>query len=228
MGIPKTVLVADDHPLFRTALREAIKPVVPGARVLEADSFSALQNALKHNGPPDLALLDLNMPGVRGFSSLLFMRSEHPTVPVVVVSGYEEPEMIRRVFDFGAKGFIPKTASLETMGLAIRAALNGDTWAPPEIKPADGVPADRALAEKVASLSPQQLRVLLLLADGRLNKQIAGELGITEATVKAHVTAILRKLELRRRTQAAVLAQRLLHDEVIPLHLDLAHDDDED
>ena len=223
---PKTVIVADDHPLFRTALREAVKPVLPGAQVLEADSFDALQNALKQSGAPDLILLDLNMPGVRGFSSLLFMRSEHPDVPVVVVSGYEEPELIRRVFDFGAKGFIPKTASLEVMSKAMRAALNGHIWAPPEVKPADAAPADRALAEKVASLSPQQLRVLLLLADGRLNKQIGAQLDITEATVKAHVTAILRKLELRRRTQAAVLAQRLLHDEAIPLHADLAVDDE--
>ncbi len=221
----KTVIVADDHPLFRTALREALKPVLPGARVLEADSFAALQAAVQA-GPPDLILLDLNMPGVRGFSSLLYMRSEYPSVPVVVVSGYEEPGLVRRVLDFGAKGFIPKTASLETMSKAMRAALNGEIWAPPEIRPAEITPADRDLAEKVASLSPQQLRVLLLLADGRLNKQIGDKLDITEATVKAHVTAILRKLGLNRRTQAAVLAQRLLHDEAISLHEDLAADDE--
>jgi DNA-binding NarL/FixJ family response regulator len=221
----KTVIVADDHPLFRTALREALKPVLPGARVLEADTFAALQTAVQ-SGTPDLILLDLNMPGVRGFSSLLFMRSEHPEVPVVVVSGYEEPGLVRRVLDFGAKGFISKTASLETMSLAMRAALRGEIWASPEIKPAEITPADKDLAEKVASLSPQQLRVLLLLADGRLNKQIGHELDITEATVKAHVTAILRKLGLGRRTQAAVLAQRLLHDEAISLHADLAGDDE--
>src|SRR5690242_4304696 len=120
MNSIKTVLIADDHPLFRTALREALKPVLPGARVLEADSFPALEAVLKANGAPDLVLLDLNMPGVRGFSSLLFMRSEYPNVPVLVVSGYDEPALIQRVLHFGAVGFIPKTSSLETMGEAVR------------------------------------------------------------------------------------------------------------
>jgi DNA-binding NarL/FixJ family response regulator len=221
----KTVIIADDHPLFRTALREALKPVLPGARVVEADSFPALQNVLQQHGAPDLVLLDLVMPGVRGFSSLLFLRSEYPTVPVVVVSGYEEAPLIHRVLQFGALGFIPKSASLETMGEAVLSALSGKVWTPPEVpKPDDG--ADAELARKVASLSPQQLRVLLMLADGRLNKQIAHELTITEATVKAHMTVILRKLGLVRRTQAAVLAQRLMQEEAMPLAVDHIMDED--
>lgn len=212
-----TVIIADDHPLFRTALREAVRPVLPAARILEADSFTALQEALAKQARPNLVLLDLNMPGVKGFSSLLFLRAEYPNVPVVVVSGHEEPGLVRRILDFGALGFIPKISSLETMSEAIRAALDGKIWAPPDFKEPAASPADRELARKVASLSPQQLRVLLMLADGRLNKQIAGELAITEATVKAHMTAILRKLGLARRTQAAVLAQRLMQDEAISL-----------
>jgi DNA-binding NarL/FixJ family response regulator len=216
---PQTVIIADDHPLFRTALREALRPVLPAARVVEADSFPALQQAFG-DGPPDLVLLDLNMPGVRGFSSLLFLRSEYPKVPVVVVSGYEEPALIQRVLSFGAVGFIPKTASLETMGEAIRAALEGRIWTPPDLPRAREEGVDAELAAKVASLSPQQLRVLLMLADGRLNKQIAHELDITEATVKAHMTVILRKLGLVRRTQAAVLAQRLMQEEALPLAVD--------
>jgi DNA-binding NarL/FixJ family response regulator len=160
------------------------------------------------------------MPGVRGFSSLLFLRSEHQQVPVVVVSGYEEPALIQRVLSFGAVGFIPKTASLETMGEAIRAALEGRIWTPPDLPRAKEEGVDAELAAKVASLSPQQLRVLLMLADGRLNKQIAHELDITEATVKAHMTVILRKLGLVRRTQAAVLAQRLMQEEALPLAVD--------
>lgn len=212
-----TVVIADDHPLFRTALREAVRPVLPAARILEADSFTALQEALAKQARPNLVLLDLNMPGVKGFSSLLFLRAEYPNVPVVVVSGHEEPGLVRRILDFGALGFIPKISSLETMSEAIRAALDGKIWAPPDFKEPAASPADRELARKVASLSPQQLRVLLMLADGRLNKQIAGELAITEATVKAHMTAILRKLGLARRTQAAVLAQRLMQDEAISL-----------
>lgn len=227
MNPAKTFIVADDHPLFRTALREALKPVAPGAKVIEADSFGALQSALQAD-VPDLVLLDLNMPGVRGFSSLLFLRSEYPRIPVVVVSGYEEPALVGRVLSFGAVGFIPKTASLETMSEAVRAALNGSVWTPPELPSAADAEADAdaKLAQKVASLSPQQLRVLLMLADGRLNKQIAHELSITEATVKAHMTVILRKLGLARRTQAAVLAQRLMQDEALPLSVDHILDED--
>lgn len=213
MNPPSTIVViADDHPLFRSALREAVRPVVPDARIHEADSFSALQDALKQPGTPALVLLDLNMPGVKGFSSLLFLRAEYPTIPVVVVSGHEEPGLVRRVLDFGALGFIPKISSLETMGEAIRAALDGKVWAPPDFKEPAASPADRELARKVASLSPQQLRVLLMLADGRLNKQIAAELAITEATVKAHMTAILRKLGASNRTQAILLASKLSVD----------------
>jgi DNA-binding NarL/FixJ family response regulator len=226
MNSVKTVVVADDHPLFRTALREALKPVLPGARVVEADSFPALQAALQQNGPPDLVLLDLVMPGVRGFSSLLFLRSEYPTVPVVVVSGYEEAPLVQRVLQFGAVGFIPKSASLETMGEAVLTALSGKVWTPPEAPKNPKSGEDAEIAQKVASLSPQQLRVLLMLADGRLNKQIAHELSITEATVKAHMTVILRKLGLVRRTQAAVLAQRLMQEEALPLSVDHIMDED--
>lgn len=222
----KTVVIADDHPLFRTALREALKPVLPGARVVEADSFPALQGVLTQHGAPDLILLDLVMPGVRGFSSLLFLRSEYPTVPVVVVSGYEEAALISRVLQFGAMGFIPKSASLDTMGAAVLQALGGTVWTPPEVPKDPGSDVDAELAKKVASLSPQQLRVLLMLADGRLNKQIAHELSITEATVKAHMTVILRKLGLVRRTQAAVLAQRLMQEEALPLAVDHIMDED--
>jgi len=226
MNSPRTVIVADDHPLFRTALREALKPVLPGARVIEADSYPTLQKAMQQHGTPDLVLLDLVMPGVRGFSSLLFLRSEYPTVPVVVVSGYEEAPLIQRVLQFGAVGFIPKSASLETMGQAVLAAISGKVWTPPETpKRAEGG-LDAEVAARVANLSPQQLRVLLMLADGRLNKQIAHELAITEATVKAHMTVILRKLGLVRRTQAAVLAQRLMQEEALPLTVDHILDDD--
>lgn len=219
MNQPKSVIIADDHPLFRTALREAVRPVLPTAKVVEAESFTALQAAMQA-GVPDLVLLDLNMPGVRGFSSLLYLRSEFPAVPVVVVSGYEESALIQRVLQFGAIGFIPKTSSLETMGEAVRCAMDGKVWTPPEIPKAPDDGKDAEIAAKVASLSPQQLRVLLMLADGRLNKQIAHELQITEATVKAHMTVILRKLGLVRRTQAAVLAQRLIQDEALPLAID--------
>src|SRR5262249_42196770 len=147
----------------------------------------------------------------KGFSALLYLRAEHPTVPVIVVSASEDENVIRRALDFGASGFIPKSARIEAIGECLRAVLSGRVFAPQ--RPARLAPSedhDRDLARRLSTLTPQQLKVLVLLADGQSNKYIAGSLAVTEATVKAHITAILRKLGLERRTQAAVLAQRLL------------------
>jgi DNA-binding NarL/FixJ family response regulator len=223
----QTVIVADDHPLFRAALVQALRQVLPTAVVHEVASFDALRDAVAASSDIDLTLLDLQMPGAEGFSSLLFLRSEHPGLPVVVVSGREEPEIMRRALDFGASGYIPKSCSFEQMATALRAVMAGEVWAPPQL--VDAAPpsdTDRDLAQRIASLSPQQYRVFMMLADGRLNKQIAFELGVMEATVKAHMTAILNKLGFIRRTQAALLAQRLRQTEAIPLHVpDSGHDD---
>ena len=218
----RCLVIADDHPIIRAALSATVRTAVPEALVIEADSFATLQTRMKEQAKVDAVLLDLNMPGARGFSSLLFLRGDYPGVPVVVVSGFDEPAVIRRALDLGAAGFISKSASLERMGEALHAVLSGQVWRPPE---AD-VPAgpqelqDRDRARALASLTPQQSRVLVMLADGLLNKQIAHELHITEATVKAHVTAILNKLGLHRRTQAAVLAQRLMRTEAESLRVD--------
>lgn len=210
------VIIADDHPLFRAALRLAVERVLPGAQVIEADSFSALQAVVAKAPDADLVLLDLRMPGVRGYSSLVWLRAEHASVPVVMVSADEDPSTIHRALDFGAAGFIPKSAGLEVLTTALTAVLDGQLWTPPEAAaPPDN--KDAQLARRVASLSPQQLRVLMQLAEGRLNKQIAYDFSVTEATVKAHVTAILRKLGLYGRTQAAVLAQRLLLADAVAL-----------
>ncbi len=210
------VIVADDHPLFRAALRAAVERVLPGAAVTEADSFAALQHSIAKAPDADLVLLDLRMPGVQGFSSLVWLRAEHPSVPVVMVSADEDATTIHRALDFGAAGFIPKSAGLEVLTEALTAVLDGQLWTPPQAShPPDTT--DAQLARRVASLSPQQLRVLMHLAEGRLNKQIAYDLAVTEATIKAHVTAILRKLGLYGRTQAAVLAQRLLLSDAVTL-----------
>jgi DNA-binding NarL/FixJ family response regulator len=214
----QTVIVADDHPLFRGALVQALRQLLPAAAVCEVADFPSLRDAVAADNDVDLVLLDLQMPGAEGFSSLLFLRSEYPDVPVVVVSGREEPGLIRRALDFGASGYIPKSCSFEQMAEGLREVLGGNVWAPPQL--ADAAPAaagDRDLAQRIASLSPQQYRVFMMLADGRLNKQIAFELGVMEATVKAHMTAILNKLGFIRRTQAALLAQRLRQTEVVPL-----------
>lgn len=155
----------------------------------------------------DLVLLDLTMPGAHGFSALLHVRGEHPEVPVVVISSNEHPRVIRRAQQFGAAGFIPKSSPADTIGEAVVAVLEGGAWFPPLT--AERSEHDAALAARLAQLTPQQFRVLLCLADGLLNKQIAHELGLAENTVKVHVTAILKKLECHSRTQAAVLVKSL-------------------
>ncbi|GAC1627815.1 MAG: response regulator transcription factor [Nevskia sp.] len=215
MSAHTTLLIADDHPLFRSALRAAIGQVLPEAQAIEAESLDALLAALAGHPDADLVLLDLRMPGASGFSSLIQIRGLYPATPVAIVSAEEEPALMRRAIDFGATGFIPKSAGLPTIGTALRAMLEGTVWLPPGVADDDGREdsAERELAQRIASLTPQQFRVLMALAEGRLNKQIGGDLNVTEATVKAHVTAILRKLGLYRRTQAALLAQRLMRVE---------------
>lgn len=221
------VVIADDHPLFRAALRLAVERVLPGAVVTEADSFSALQTAVSQSPDIDLVLLDLRMPGVQGYASLVWLRASYASVPVVMVSADEDATTIHRALDFGAAGFIPKSAGLDVLTQALTAVLDGQLWSPPHASaPPDN--GDAQLARRVASLSPQQLRVLMHLSEGRLNKQIAYDLEVTEATIKAHVTAILRKLGLYRRTQAAVLAQRLLLAEAVPLDVSALAAADED
>ncbi len=215
LSLVSTLIIADDHPLFRSALRTAVAQLLPGVQIVEADSPEALHKAVQDHPRADLILLDLRMPGVQGFSALIGLRGQHPAIPVVLVSAVEEPAVMRRALDFGACGFIPKSAGIETIGEALHTVLEGGVWLPPGVpeSTADEDAEERELAQRVSSLTPQQFRVLMMLADGRLNKQIAGDLNVSEATIKAHVTAILRKLGLYRRTQAAVLAQRLLKAE---------------
>ncbi|MFA5940130.1 MAG: response regulator transcription factor [Sinimarinibacterium sp.] len=216
----QTLIVADDHPLFRSALVQALRQILPEAQVIEVDAFASLQAAVLEHPTTDLVLLDLHMPGAQGFSSLLFLRNEHPELPVVVVSGHEEPAIMQRALDFGASGYIPKSAPLDDMARALRHVIGGGIWAPPQIADAPAADAhERELAQRIASLTPQQFKVFMMLADGRLNKQIAFEFDVMEATVKAHVTAILRKLGLIRRTQAALLAQRLMQAESTALEV---------
>ncbi|KRA45360.1 response regulator transcription factor [Pseudoxanthomonas sp. Root630] len=201
------ILVADDHPLFRNAVIHALREALPAATVTEAAGAAALGQALDQHPDTDLVLLDLTMPGAHGFSALLHVRGEHPEVPVVVISSNEHPRVIRRAQQFGAAGFIPKSSPADTIGEAVVAVLEGGAWFPPLT--AERSEQDAALAARLAQLTPQQFRVLLCLADGLLNKQIAHELGLAENTVKVHVTAILKKLECHSRTQAAVLVKSL-------------------
>jgi len=211
MQLAQKIIIADDHPLFRAALRQAVTQAVPGVEIVEADSLAAVQEKVEQHGDADLVLLDIHMPGTHGFSGLVFLRGQHPGVPVVVVSGSEEPHVMKRAIDYGASGFIPKSAPLETISEAIAAVLEGDEWLPQELTDnmGDVSEEDQQFAAALASLTPQQFRVLTMLTEGLLNKQIAYELSVSEATIKAHVTAILRKLGVHSRTQAVIAAQRL-------------------
>ena len=202
-----TLLVADDHPLFRAAIIGLLRERFAPFQTLEAASAATLGQALSEHPDVELVLLDLSMPGAHGFSALLHVRGEYPQVPVVVISSNDHPRVIRRAQQVGAAGFIPKSAAAEDMALAIQTVLDGGSWFP--AMAAERSEADAALAARLAQLTPQQFRVLLCLADGLLNKQIAHELGLAENTVKVHVTAILKKLDCYSRTQAAVLVKGL-------------------
>ena len=204
------LVIADDHPLFRDALRLAVSQTVVDADIAEADSFDSLCARLSAAPDMDLILLDLNMPGMRGFSGLLYLRAEFAAVPVVVISANEQASAVRRAMALGAVGYIPKSAAASEIRAALRALLAGATWWPAAL-PTQGPVAedDAALAALLNSLTPQQSRVLMLLSDGLLNKQIAHAMHVTEATVKAHVSAILQKLGVDNRTQAVIVARRL-------------------
>jgi DNA-binding NarL/FixJ family response regulator len=209
-GQNTTIVIADDHPLFRGALRQAIGSIMPKARVIEANGMEDLNVALGQERDVDLILLDLTMPGVQGFSGLMTLRAQHPELPVVIVSATEEATVIRRAMEFGAAGFIPKSIDIDSIGGAIEAVLAGDTWTPPDVDlnaAEDKETAD--LVRRLGTLTPQQVRVLTMLSEGLLNKQIAYELGVSEATVKAHVSAILDKLGVDSRTQAVIAAAKI-------------------
>ena len=211
------LIIADDHPLFRGALRTAVAVLFPDAQIAEAGAFEDMSRLLEADPEADLILLDLTMPGVRGFSGLMYLRAQYPTVPVVIVSANEDPVVIRRCMDFGASGFIPKTLSIETMRTAIAKVLEGAIWTPPDIDLEGAGDGDNAaLIARLATLTPQQVRVLMMLSEGLLNKQIAYELGCSEATVKAHVSAVLQKLGVESRTQAVIAAAKIEGSAFLP------------
>ncbi len=204
--MPQRVLIADGHPLMRAALKQAVGRAFEGCELPEAATYDELRAHLAEGPEPDLILLDLHMPGMSGFIGLMMLRSAHPAIPVVVVSAAEDPATVRRSIDYGASGFVPKSAPIGQVGAAIQAVLDGQVWVPAG---ADGDDAETAIAERVVNLTPQQMRVLAGMAEGRLNKQIAWDMAISEQTVKDHVSVILRKLGATNRTQAILLASQL-------------------
>ncbi|MGA0588657.1 response regulator transcription factor [Dyella sp. KRB-257] len=208
------VLIADDHPLFRDALRRAVITALPDAQTHCADSVHALLGLIEQYPEADLLLLDLHMPGARGYSALVHIRGQYPGLPTIVVSGHEEAQVARRALAHGASGYIPKSTPGDEIVQAIHAVFEGDTWLPHQLVGGEiALKHDEAdIAARVASLTPQQFRVLTMIAEGLLNKQIAWDLGVSEATVKAHMTAIMRKLGVNNRTQVALAASQLAVD----------------
>jgi DNA-binding NarL/FixJ family response regulator len=209
------VIIADDHPLFRDALKQTLGVALPGAEITEVGSVEKLLEALAESTEADLVLLDLKMPGEKGAASLsgltglMYLRSQHPGIAVVIVSASDNPSMIRRCLNLGASGFISKSLPVDQIRHAVKTVLDGGVWFPNDIQrdPAGDELAD--LAGRLATLTPQQVRVLSMLGQGLLNKQIAFELSVSEATVKAHVSAILQKLGVDSRTQAVIAVNRI-------------------
>jgi DNA-binding NarL/FixJ family response regulator len=208
---PETVIVADDHPLFRAAIKQALAMQDGATQFLEANSFESLQSLVDEQREVDLVLLDLHMPGVSGFAGLVYLCKRYPSVPVVIISANEDPLVIQRALDHGAAGFIPKSSSMDLIKEAIEAVLMGEIWSPPQ-PPRNSRgqnPSELDLAERMVQLTPQQFKVLMMMSQGLLNKQIGYQLNVSEATVKAHVTAIMSKLGVNNRTQAVLAAERL-------------------
>jgi DNA-binding NarL/FixJ family response regulator len=202
------ILIVDDHPLFRHALIQAVRHGLPQAQIQEKATVKEFYEYLESGAEPDLVLLDLNLPGASGFSALVHVRAQFPAIPIVVVSAHEETSIIRRAIAHGAMGYIPKSANPSHISEAIVEVLEGEIWLPANLPTQDMNDAcsndEAILAERIQSLTPQQFRVLMMVAEGLLNKQIAYELDVSEATIKAHVTAIFRKLNVQNRTQAVL------------------------
>jgi DNA-binding NarL/FixJ family response regulator len=215
-----SILIVDDHPLFVEALKLVIQGAFSDAKLSEAASIEAARAILEKDGPFDLVLLDLSMPGTRGLDGLLELRTRHPRLPIVVVSALEDPRIIHEVMTCGAAGFISKSTRGFELGNAIREVLAGSVVLPKGYVPPldDSVPGTSELMVRLASLTPQQVRVLQMLRQGLLNKQIAYDLGVGETTVKAHVSEILRKLKVSSRTQAVIEASKIDFDAILAQH----------
>lgn len=203
-------IIVDDHPLFRGALNQALSNAFENSEIQEAGSLDDVTAQLGAERETDLILLDLTMPGVHGVSGLLYLRAEHPEVPVVIVSASDDAATIRQCLDCGASGFIPKSQPVEAIRDAIRKIMGGEIWLPPDVDLSMPTVDDTAgLVTRLSTLTPQQVRVLMMLGEGLLNKQIAFKLGVSEATIKAHVSAILQKLGVDSRTQAVIAINKI-------------------
>jgi len=206
------LVVADDHPLFRTALVHILDKAKPGCEITEVGTLSELLTQLKQDDDVDLLLLDLHIPEAFGFTGLIQVLENYEHIPVLVVSGNENPDVIHKAMRLGASGFLIKSASNDDIVNAVDAVLAGQNWLPENLPVASAEANEELPAERIAALTPQQLRVLTMVSAGLYNKQIADELNVTDATVRAHVTEIFRKLGVTNRTQAVILFNRFQVD----------------
>ena len=202
---PEKIIIADDHPLFRQALLGTLKAKLTYTTWLEAQTIEELDKQLVDHNNSDLLLLDLNIPGAHGFSTLIHVRNHFPQIPVVIVSAHEDHDTISKAMEYGAAGFVPKSTPVDDIYSAIIAVLSGNIWLPASFEQTQNGNSESDIAERVASLTQQQYRILMMFAQGMLNKQIAYDLNVSEATIKAHATAIFRKLDVRNRTQAVIV-----------------------
>ena len=205
------ILIADDHPLFRLALVQAVGNLGDDIEIVQADGLESAREALATRGDIDLVLLDLHMPGSHGLMGLVSLRIEFPSVAVVMISANDDPVVMRRAVTYGAAGFITKRSGITEIQNLLRSVIACQNPPPPPLHDRQDteIVKDRELAARLASLTPQQLRVLRLVAEGLLNKQIADRLDIQERTVKAHMSAVFERLGVSNRTQASVLLRSL-------------------
>jgi len=215
MAALSKVLVVDDHPLFRNALSTAVALAFPKTTSKEAASIDEALQILDENTGFDIALVDLKIPGVSGFDGLVQLRTHYPRLPILIVSGVDDMQIVKDAISFGAAGYVPKTVGKEGLAVAIDSVLQGDVYLPEQFREErvdSSYETDNAgdsLAERMNSLTPQQLRVLAMLREGLLNKQIAYELSVGNSTIKKHVSEILRKLKVNSRTQAVIEVSKM-------------------
>ena len=215
----KKIIIADDHPLFRDALKQAVQSGFGDIEIITCGAFAALQRAIESHDDSDLILLDLQMPGAVGFSALRYLGLRCPHIPIAIVSAHEDASVVKKAIEHGASGFIAKSSPLGELVTAVQDILQGDVVLPEGIDLSYTLeePEPTNFSQQIESLTPKQFRVLMMLIDGRINREIADELCVAEATVKAHLTEIFKKLNVSNRTQAATQASSYLELETTSL-----------
>ena len=213
------ILIVDDHPMFREALRGAVQFALADAEVFEAGSIDAACEAIRSETEIEMVLLDLSMPGTSSFDGLILLRSSFPRIPIMIVSGLDDPRIVQEAIGLGAAGFVSKSVDKKTLAEGISEVLSGSVFVPADVARRMSGPCATVktsdIANRLAELTPAQIRVLQLVRHGRLNKQIAHDLGVSETTVKAHVSEILRKLNVVSRTQAVIETAQLDFESIL-------------